>query len=130
MINKQFEAYKIRREIKRSGDTYKFQRHIENEFGEPIIGIIGMDDDVCNIQGLYHEENSNVQITTGDTTQVRTKKIPMVLCEWEKVADKLLVGDFTIINRKVFKVTGVVNIQEWSIVADISLEVVDNGIQN
>ncbi len=127
MINKQFEAYKIRREIKRSGDTYKFQRHIKNEFDEPIIGI---DDDVCSVQGLYHEENSNIQITTGDTTQVRTKKIPMILCGWKEVADKLLVGDFTIINRKVFKVTGVVNIQEWSIVADISLEVVDNGIQN
>lgn len=127
MINKRFEAYKIRREIKRSGDTYKFQRHVRNEFDEPIIGI---DDDVCSIQGLYHEENSNIQITTGDTTQVRTKKIPMILCEWENVAGKLLVGDFTIINRKVFKVTGVVNIQEWSIVADISLEVVDNGIQN
>ena len=126
MINKQFEAYKIRREIKRSGETYKFRRHIKNEFGEPIIGI---DDDVCSIQGLYHEENSNIQVTTGDTTQVRTKKIPMVLCGWEE-AKCLLIGDFTIINHKVFKVTGVVNIQEWSIVADISLEVVDNGIQN
>lgn len=129
MINKQFEAYKIRREIKRSGETYKFKRHIKNEFGEPIIGIAGMDDDVCSIQGLYHEENSNIQVTTGDTTQVRTKKIPMVLCGWEEAKD-LLTGDFTIINHKVFKVTGVVNIQEWSIVADISLEVVDNGIQN
>ena len=78
---------------------------------------------------MYHEENSNIQVTTGDTTQVRTKKIPMILCAWDEAKD-LLIGDFTIINRKVFKVTGVVNIQEWSIVADISLEVVDNGIQN
>lgn len=128
MINKQFEAYKIQREIKRSGETYKFRRHTKNKFGEPVIDE-NRDSDVCNVQGLYHEENSNIQITTGDTTQVRTKKIPMVLCAWDEAKD-LVVGDFTIINQKVFKVTGVVNIQEWSIVADISLEVVDNGIQN
>lgn len=126
MINKQFEAYKIRREIKRSGETYNFRRHVKNKFGEPIIN---MDNNVCSVKGLYHEENSNIQVTTGDTTQVRTKKIPMILCAWDEAKD-LLIGDFTIINRKVFKVTGVVNIQEWSIVADISLEVVDNGVQN
>lgn len=126
MINKKFEAYKIRREIKRSGETYKFQRHAKNKFGEPIIGT---DDDVCSVKGLYHEENSNIQVTTGDTTQVRTKKIPMVLCTWDEAKD-LVIGDFTVINRKVFKVTGVVNVQEWGIVADISLEVVDNGVQN
>lgn len=128
MINKQFEAYKIRREVRRSGETYKFRRHIKNKFGEPVIDK-DSDSDVCNVKGLYHEENSNIQITTGDTTQVRTKKIPMILCIWDEAKD-LVVGDFTIINQKVFKVTGVVNIQEWSIVADISLEVVDNGIQN
>ena len=37
---------------------------------------------------------------------------------------------FMILNGKKYKVTGIVNIQEWNILGDISLEVVDNVIQN
>lgn len=127
MINKKFEAYKIERELKRSGIDYEFKRFSLNEFSEP-------DNDSATvgiIKGLYHEQNSNIQITTGDTTQVRTKKIPMILCLYDDTASLALqVGDFLKINERQFKVTGVTNIQEWNIISDISLEVVDNGIQN
>lgn len=126
MINTQFEAYKIKRELKRSGIDYEFKRSGVNDFGEPVSEPIV----VGTIRGLYHEQNSNIQITTGDTTQVRTKKIPMILCLYEDAASLVLqVGDELKINNKTLKVTGVVNIQEWNIIADISLEVVDNVVQ-
>ena len=126
MINTQFEAYKIKRELKRSGIDYKFKRSDANDFGEPV----GEPTVVGTIRGLYHEQNSSVQVTTGDTTQVRTKKIPMILCLYEDAASLVLqVGDELKINNKTLKVTGVVNIQEWNIIADISLEVVDNVVQ-
>lgn len=126
MINTQFEAYKIKRELKRSGIDYEFKRFGMNDFGEPVGEPIA----VGTIRGLYHEQNSNVQITTGDTTQVRTKKIPMILCLYEDAASLVLqVGDELKINNKTLKVTGVVNIQEWNIIADISLEVVDDVVQ-
>lgn len=126
MINTQFEAYKIKRELKRSGIDYEFKRFGVNDFGEPVAEptVVG------TIRGLYHEQNSNIQVTTGDTTQVRTKKIPMILCLYEDAASLVLqVGDELKINNKTLKVTGVVNIQEWNIIADISLEVVDNVVQ-
>lgn len=126
MINTQFEAYKIKRELKRSGIDYEFKRSGVNDFGEPV----GEPIVVGTIRGLYHEQNSSVQVTTGDTTQVRTKKIPMILCLYEDTASLVLqVGDELKINNKTLKVTGVVNIQEWNIIADISLEVVDNVVQ-
>lgn len=126
MINTQFEAYKIKRELKRSGIDYEFKRYGVNDFGEPV----GEPTVVGTIRGLYHEQNSSVQVTTGDTTQVRTKKIPMILCLYEDAASLVLqVGDELKINSKTLKVTGVVNIQEWNIIADISLEVVDNVVQ-
>ena len=126
MINTQFEAYKIKRELKRSGIDYEFKRSGVNDFGEPV----GEPTVVGIIRGLYHEQNSSVQVTTGDTTQVRTKKIPMILCLYEDAASLVLqVGDELKINNKTLKVTGVVNIQEWNIIADISLEVVDNVVQ-
>ena len=125
MINTQFEAYKIKRELKRSGIDYEFKRPGVNDFGEPVGELIV----VGTIRGLYHEQNSSIQITTGDTTQVRTKKIPMILCLYEDTARlALAVGDTVTINAKTFKVTGVVNIQEWNLISDISLEVVDSGI--
>ena len=126
MINKQFEAYKVKREIKRSGTEYTFYRNDANEFGEPTTETVTLG----VVKGLYHEQNSNIALTTGDTTQTRTKKIPMLLCLWDDLKYIVLkVGDKTEINSKVFKVTGVTNVQEWSIVADISLEVVDDGVQ-
>lgn len=125
MINTKFEAYKIKRELKRSGIDYEFKRFIKNDFGEPS----DEPDVVGTLKGIYHEQNSNIQITTGDTTQVRTKKVPMILCLYEDTASLVLqVGDIVIINSRTFKVTGVVNIQEWNLISDISLEVVDDGV--
>lgn len=125
MINTRFEAYKIKRELKRSGIDYEFKRKKKNDFGEPT----GDPEIFGSFKGIYHEQNSNIQVTTGDTTQVRTKKIPMILCLYEDTARlALVVGDTVTINAKTFKVTGVVNIQEWNLISDISLEVVDSGV--
>lgn len=126
MVNTTFEAYKMKRELKRSGIDYEFKRFGKNTFGEPIDT---QPKTVGTLKGLYHERNSNVEITTGDTTQVRTKKIPMILCLYEDTASLVLqVGDVVKINAKTFKVTGVTNIQEWNLISDISLEVIDNGV--
>ena len=124
MINKKFEAYKISREIKRSGCSFTFKRKVKNDFNEPSEEAII----VGNLSGIYHEQNSNIAISTGDTTQYRTKKIPMILCLYSDVSKlELNVDDFVIFNSKTFKVTGITNVQEWSIVSDISLEVFDDG---
>lgn len=125
MINTKFEAYKIKRELKRSGIDYEFKRAGRNEFKESTdeLNIVG------TLKGLYHEQSSSVQITTGDTTQIRTKKVPMILCLYEDTASLVLqVGDIVVINAKTYKVTGVLNIQEWNLISDVSLEVVDSGV--
>ena len=128
MINTKFEAYKVKRELKRSGIDYEFKRAEKNEFGEP------KDEDekvtIGKLKGLYHESNGAIQITTGDTTQIRSKKIPMILCLYEDAASLALqVGDIVNFNDKTLKVTGVTDIQEWNIISDISLEVVDNVVR-
>lgn len=125
MINKQFEAYKIKREIRRSGETYTFMRPSLNEFGEPS----GDETEVGSLRGLYHEQNSNVQLTTGDTTQIRTKKLPMILCIYEDAKTlNLQLGDKLYLNDRILKVVSLVNIQEWNIIGDLSLEEVANDV--
>ncbi len=129
MLNTKFEAYKILRELKRSGTEYIFRRPKMNEFNEPT----NESSVVCVLTGLYHEQNEFVQVTTGNvqnnTTQIRNKKMPMILCLYEDVEPfKLKVGDRVKINSNTFRVVNITNIQEWNIVADISLEVVDVGV--
>lgn len=123
MINTKFEAYKLRRELKRVGTEYEFKRAKLNNFKEPTNESVL----AGKLTGLYHEQNSHVSITTSDATQTRTKKVPMILCLYED-AKTLKLGDTVKINSKELKVTGIVNIQEWNIIADISLEVVDDGV--
>lgn len=125
MVNKQFEAYKIKREIKRSGEMYEFMRQKLNEYGEPS----DEEESVGSLKGLYHEQNSNVQITTGDTTQIRSKKIPMILCVYDDAkALNLKLGDILYLNDRILKVVSLVNIQEWNIIGDLSLEEVATNV--
>lgn len=125
MINKQFEAYKIKREIRRSGETYTFMRPSLNEFGEPS----GDETEVGSLCGLYHEQNSNIQLTTGDTTQIRTKKLPMILCIYDDAKTlNLQLGDKLYLNDRILKVVSLVNIQEWNIIGDLSLEEVATDV--
>lgn len=125
MVNNKFEVYKIKRELKRSGGDYEFVRSKVNEFGEPS----NEEEVVGTLRGLYHERSEHIMVSMSDTTQVRTKKVPSILCLYEDAASLVLViGDRVKLNGKMMKVTGVVNIQEWNLIADVSLEVVDNGI--
>lgn len=124
MVNKNFEVYKLKRELKRSGEDYEFMRMDANKFGEPS----GNEKNLGTLRGLYHEENEHISVVMGDTTQTRTKKVPSILCLYEDAASlALVIGDRVKLNGKTMKVTGVVNIQEWNLIADVSLEVVDNG---
>ena len=125
MINTKFEVYKIQRELNRSGIVVDFLRQETNKFKEPV----GEPKKIGSILCIYHEQNGRIKISTGDTTQVRTKKVPMLLCLHSDVSQvNVQVGDQVKLNGKTFNVTGVINIQEWNLVADISLEVVDVGI--
>lgn len=123
-INLKFQKQKLIREIRTNGTQVIFKRPVRNEFGEQTKERYA----IGNVKALYHEQNSNVQVITGETTQTRTKKIPMLLFpydEFEKL--KLETGDIAYFNNKRFLVTGVVNVQEFNIFADVSLEVMDYG---
>lgn len=129
MICTKFEAAKLRNELRRTGREVTFLRPAVDEYGQPVPNEF---DEILSVVVLYHESNSNIHITTGDTTQVRNKKIPMLLCLYNSVVGddgKLIVkpNDIVILNDKRFEVQGLENIQEWNIIVDISLGVIDIG---
>ena len=133
MVNKDFELYKIRREISHSGVSCKFYRPQKNTYGEldqnnlVSLSIVQEGQTIDTFFGLYHEVNSHVELRTETTTQYRTLKVPAFLIPWGDIeALQLRTNDFAEINGKKFIVTKVGNIQEWNIIADIYLEEIDN----
>ena len=133
MINTKFELYKLRRELKRNGKEYTFRRRELNKFNEPT----GELEDVLTIRCLYHEVSSFKTTSTGDSSTTVTEKQPMLLCAVEDVKDSgLEAGDFIEVDdsvygdKKVLRFVGIVDIQNYGIIADISLEVVDDGFES
>lgn len=133
MINTKFELYKFRRELKRNGKDYTFRRRKLNQFNEPTIEL----EDVLTIRCLYHEVSSFKTTSTGDSSTIVTEKQPMLLCAVEDVKDSgLEAGDFIEVedsvygDKKVLRFVGIVDIQNYGIIADISLEVVDDGFES
>lgn len=133
MINTKFELYKFRRELKRNGKDYTFRRRKLNQFNEPT----GDLEDVLTIRCLYHEVSSFKTTSTGDSSTTVTEKQPMLLCAVEDVKGSgLEIGDFIEVDdsvygdKKVLRFVGVADIQSYGILADISLEVVDDGFES
>lgn len=131
MVNNRFEAYKLQREIKRSGSTFTFKRHKLNEYKEHS----GELEEVGSVTGLYHETNSQVTETLADGSITRTKKQPALLCladDYRKL--KINNGDIVIVSdasplssTRELVFTGAVDIADWGIIIDMSFREVDHG---
>lgn len=130
MINTRFEEYKLKRELKRNGTELVFYRHETDMFDEPTEET----HEVAKLVALYHETNSYVSISVSDSTVQRTVKTPMLLCLTSDVkAAGLKIGDYVKIpnatsgGTKTYYITGMVDISDFGIITDISLEVIDDG---
>lgn len=124
----------MEREIKRQGQIFTFYRDKKNDYG----GSTGEYEKVCDVQGLYHEYNTFGLYQTAyvrDGVRQRQEKQPMVMCLMEEARDKgIQMGDFIFVSNEVitgatekYAVTGINDICDWGIIADISLEVIDDG---
>lgn len=118
-MNIKFEVRKLKIAISKSGVHCSVKRQLKNDYNEPTDKF----ENVTEFKGLYHEQNSYINMATAESAQYVSKKIPMVLCELENVKD-VKQNDILTLNGKSFKITGVANIQEWNLIADISLEVI------
>ena len=138
MINNRFVLYQIKREIKRNPTKLKFYRVELNKFGEPT----GKSVLFREYTGLYHEHAPHMldtyRILTGQTAgDTRTEKTPQLMVPYEdfyflndsgeKEWHEVNVGDEVDLNGRKCRVTGVLNVQEWNLLMDISFEEVDDG---
>lgn len=128
-VNTKFELYKLQRELKRAGVDYTVKRYQVNQYGEPDTTVEPVE--VGTLRAIYHEQNGTIQYTVGEGSMARTVKLPMLLCEytaWTELG--MQTGDYVEVNGKHYTVVGITNVQEWSIVGDISLEVFDDATKD
>ena len=120
MKTSNFLLYRLHVHFNMRGIEYVFSRQALDKFGQPL------DDtqEEIKLKGIYHESNGYIQTAGYDAAIIRTEKSPMILCLFDD-GNKIKQGDMITIAEKTFRVSGVLNIQNYSIVADISLEEVD-----
>ena len=118
-----FERRKLEKELQRHGKEFVFLRKKENQYGEAV----GDENVVTKILGLFHEQSVVSQLNTVESMQYRTKKTPMILCLYSREIEKIKLGDYVLFNGKKFNFVSTENINEWNLIADVSLELVDNG---
>ena len=117
-----FQKNKVNRLILINGQTFIFRRHKLNEFNEPIKD----EYEEIEVKGVYHEVSGYITKTTSDNTTIRSKKQPMILI---RVEDEqfLKKNDILHFKGKHYIVVDFINVNEYGICTDVSLEVVENG---
>lgn len=115
-MNIKFMKHQIKNEIARSGQEYQFKRKKENKHHQ----IVG-EEDIAIVKGIYHETNGYISLLKADASMVQSKKVPTILTLKEN-AIGIEQGDYTEIAGNKYKVTGVLDVQNYGIVVDISLE--------
>lgn len=115
-MNAKYLENRTKRQLLTRGTEFTFLRDIEDKYHQSVGA-----DEVVTVRGIYHESNGYISVNKADSTLVQSKKTPMILALMVNV--KLIAqGDYTIINDRKYKVTGVLDIQNYGVVADISLE--------
>lgn len=113
------EKKAVEREITKNGSTYTVKRNKVDKYGEPTQEV----EEVTTLRGLFHISKGFIIKNTSDGSQTKTEGQPMILALWEE-CETIQNGDFVVINGNTYKITDKNNIEEYNIIADISLEVV------
>lgn len=116
-----FQLNKVRRLIKEQGRSITVTRQSLNKFNEP-----NGEAEVFTITGVFHETTSYLSKNGSNGSTVRTKPSPMFLTLWES-ASPLHVDDKVTLNNKQYTIGEIKNMAEANLVADISLEEVQNS---
>lgn len=111
-----FLKNKLQRLISKQGEEYTFTLMGENSYHEPV------EKEQISVKGVYHETNSFITLNSVDAASVQRKKNPMILTILDESVSKIHQGDTVIIGNFKYRVSGVLDIQNYGVAADISLE--------
>lgn len=116
------ELYKVKREIQMHGEEYTVYKQKTDKYGETISDI----EEIQKVSGLFHITKGYTTQTVSDGTKIRAKSQPMLMVCMEG-SKQIENGMFVIINDNRYNIIDKNNIQEYNMVVDLSLELVQDG---
>lgn len=117
-MNRGLEIYKILRFIKREGQPYFFTGYGTNEFKESTVPLPPI-----KILGVYHETQGYVSENGTNGSTIKGKPRSLLMCSMED-SKRLSRGMTVEIDKKVYKIVDLRNVNNLNLVCDISLELV------
>lgn len=118
MNNMKFQLHKAKMAIQRFGALYEFQRDNLNDYKEPD----GTATTIASVTGLWHESQGYITTSKTDASTTRSKPSIQIMALWND-AKTIAQGDFLMVSNTRYNVTGVHDVANAGVVADISLEV-------
>lgn len=123
MFDERTALHRVEQQIAWRGQLFLVLRPELNEFNEKSDKL----EKVADIKGIFHNGSANhITVVIADSGQVQEKETPYILTTYLN-GSQVKKDDRVIINGVPYKVTGVNNINEYSIISDISLEVILDG---
>ena len=116
------ELYKVKREIQMHGEKYTVYKQKTDKYGETTSDI----EEIQKFSGLFHITKGYTTQTVSDGTKVRAKSQPMLMVCMED-SEQIENGMFVMINDNRYNIVDKNNIQEYNMVVDLSLELVQDG---
>lgn len=116
------ELYKVKREIQMHGEEYTVYKQKTDKYGEITSDI----EEIQKVSGLFHITKGYTTQTVSDGTKVRAKSQPMLMVCMEG-SEQIENGMFVMINDNRYNIIDKNNIQEYNMVVDLSLELVQDG---
>ena len=123
MFDKRTALHRVEQQIAWRGQLFSVLRPKLNEFNEKSDEL----EKALEIKGIFHNGSANhITVVIADSGQVQEKNTPYILTTYFN-GSQVKKDNRVIINGVPYKVTGVNNINEYSIISDISLEVILDG---
>ena len=123
MFDEKTAIHRVEQQIAWRGQVFSVLRPKMNEFNEKSDEL----EKVAEIKGIFHNGLANhIVVVIADSGQAQEKDTPYILTTWFN-GSQVQKDDRILINGVSYKVTGINNINEYNILADISLEVVLDG---
>lgn len=116
------ELYKVKREIQMHGEEYTVYKQKTDKYGEITSDI----EEIQKVSGLFHITKGYTAQTVSDGTKVRAKSQPMLMVCMEG-SEQIENGMFVMINDNRYNIVDKNNIQEYNMVVDLSLELIQDG---
>ena len=116
------ELHKIKREIQIHGDEYTVYKQKTDSYGETTSDI----EEIQKVSGLFHITKGYITQTISDGTRTKAKAQPMLMVCMED-SKQIENGMFIVINNNRYNIVDKNNIQEYNMVVDLSLELVQDG---